>query len=155
VIVRTFDDTDVSRLREAGAAEVVAEVVEGSIMLATTTLMQLGVPLSRVLHRLRDAREERYQVMRGFFPGATDEDQADADQPRLRTLVVGDNAACVGKSLGSLNLAGMSVRVTAVRRTGSRDPNPAPDMEVLPGDVLVLLGTQEHLAQAEIRLLQG
>ena len=35
MIVRTFDDTDVERLKAAGAAEIVAEVVEGSLMLAT------------------------------------------------------------------------------------------------------------------------
>ncbi|MGZ5081697.1 MAG: cation:proton antiporter, partial [Usitatibacter sp.] len=56
VIVRTFDDTDVERLKRAGAAEIVAEVVEGSLMLATQTMMQLGVPLNRVLRRLREVR---------------------------------------------------------------------------------------------------
>src|SRR5205085_4326178 len=82
VIVRTFDDSDVGRLKEAGAAEIVAEVVEGSLMLATQTMMQLGIPLNRVLRRLREVRQERYQFMRGFFPGATDEELADGEQPR-------------------------------------------------------------------------
>ena len=158
VVVRTFDDTDVAQLRDAGAAEIVAEVVEGSLMLATQTLMQLGVPLNRVLRRLRDVRQERYQVLRGgFFPGATDEDavSSDAEQPRLRTVVVGASAAAVGKTLGALNLATMGIQVTAVRRTGTREVNPSPEELVREGDVLVLLGTQEHLAQAEIRILQG
>ncbi len=63
VIVRTFDDSDVGRLKEAGAAEIVAEVVEGSLMLATQTMMQLGLPLNRVLRRLREVRQERYQAL--------------------------------------------------------------------------------------------
>lgn len=156
VIVRTFDDTDVGRLKEAGAAEIVAEVVEGSLMLASQTMMQLGVPLNRVLRRLREVRQERYQLMRGgFFPGVTDEHASDAEQPRLRTIVIGKSAACTGKTLASLNLEALGVQVTAVRRTGSRDINPAADMRVRDGDVLVLLGTQENLAKAEIRLLQG
>jgi len=45
--------------RDAGAAEIVAEVVEGSLMLATQTMMQLGIPLNRVLRRLREVRSER------------------------------------------------------------------------------------------------
>ena len=157
VVVRTFDDSDVGRLRDAGAAEIVAEVVEGSLMLATQTLMQLGVPLNRVLRTLRDVRQQRYRVLRGgFFPGVTDVDAAsDAEQPRLRTVVVGASAASVGKSLAALNLDGMGVQVTAVRRTGTREVNPSPEERVREGDVLVLLGTQEHLAQAEIRILQG
>jgi CPA2 family monovalent cation:H+ antiporter-2 len=155
VVVRTFDDSDVARLRAAGAAEIVAEVVEGSLMLAAQTLLQLGMPLNRVLKHLREARQERYSLMRGYFHGATDEDAEDHEAPRLRTLVTGENAACVGRTLGALNLAGMDVEVTAIRRTGEREVNPSPDAIVKAGDVLVLLGTQENLAKAEMRLLQG
>ncbi len=155
VVVRTFDDSEVARLREAGAAEIVAEVVEGSLMLATQTMLQVGVPLNRVLRRLREVRQERYHLMGGFFPGATDAEASDAEQPRLRTLVAGASAACVGRTLGSINLPGIDVQVTAVRRTGAREINPSSEMRVQEGDVLVLLGTQENLAKAEIRLLQG
>ncbi len=155
VIVRTFDDTDVARLKEAGAAEIVAEVVEGSLMLATQTMMQLGIPLNRVLRRLREVRSERYEFMRGFFPGATDSEEGDHGEPRLRTLVIGPGAACVGKTLASLNLGAMQVQVSAIRRKGSRQVNPEADMRLQEGDVVVLLGTQSHLARAEIRLLQG
>jgi CPA2 family monovalent cation:H+ antiporter-2 len=155
VIVRTLDDSDVSRLKEAGAAEIVAEVVEGSLMLATQTMMQLGMPLNRVLRRLREVRQERYQFISGFFPGATDEDGAESEQPRLHSVLLGPDAASVGKRLDSLNLASMDVQVTAVRRKGARELNPAADMRLQAGDVLVLLGTQGHLAAAEIRLLQG
>jgi CPA2 family monovalent cation:H+ antiporter-2 len=155
VIVRTFDDTDVARIKAAGAAEVVAEVVEGSLMLATQTMMQLGVPLNRVVRRLREVRQERYRLTGSFFHGATDEHAEDEDQPRLRTIVIGTSAACVGMALGELDLTRIGVEVTAVRRTGSRDVHPSPDTEVQGGDVLVLLGTQQNLARAEIRLLQG
>ena len=154
VIVRTFDDNDVARLRAAGAAEVVAEVVEGSLMLATQTMMQLGLPLTRVLRRLREVRQERYSSLGGFFPGATDL-EADGDAPILRTIVLGPDAAAVGKTLAALNLSGMEVQVTAVRRKGAREINPAPETRLAAGDVLVLLGTQGRLARAEIRLLQG
>jgi monovalent cation:H+ antiporter-2, CPA2 family len=155
VIVRTFDDSDVARLKEAGAAEIVAEVVEGSLMLATQTMMQLGVPLNRVLRTLREVRQERYQLMGGFFRGVTDEQIADAEQPRLRTVFAAQGAACVGKTLGSLHLDSTGVTVTALRRPGTREVNPSPETLVHAGDVLVLLGTQEALAKAEMRLLQG
>ncbi len=156
VVVRTYDDSEVGRLREAGAAEIVAEVVEGSLMLATQTMLQLGLPLNRVLRRLREARQDRYQFMRGYFPGATDEaDDADHEQPRLKTIVVEGEAACVGRSLSELNLEAMGVRVTAIRRKATREVNPAPDTVLHDSDVVVLLGSQESLAKAEIRLLQG
>ena len=156
VIVRTFDDGDVARLRAAGAAEIVAEVIEGSLMLATQTMMQLGMPLNRVLRRLREVRQDRYRSLPGaFFPGVTDVDEPDADPARLRTIAVGESAAAVGKTLASLNLGGVDVQVTALRRTGHREVNPSPEERVRGGDVLVLLGTQENLGKAEIRILQG
>ena len=155
VIVRTFDDTDVERLKAAGAAEIVAEVIEGSLMLSTQTMMQLGIPFNRVLRRLRDVREERYRLTPGFFRGMTDTDADELDQPRLRTLVVGPDAPSVGRALGSLNLDAIGVQVTAVRRKGHREVEPGPETLLQAGDVLVLLGTQEKLARAEIRVLQG
>ena len=60
VIVRSHDDTEIDKLRDAGAAEVVPEAIEGSLMLASHALLMLGVPLRRVLHRVQDARGERY-----------------------------------------------------------------------------------------------
>jgi CPA2 family monovalent cation:H+ antiporter-2 len=154
VVVRTFDDSDVAQLRAAGAAEVVAEVVEGSLMLATQTMMQLGMPLNRVLRRLREVRQQRYSSLGGFFPGATDQ-ESDSEAPILRTIVIGPDAAAVGKTIASLNLPAMDVQITAVRRKGAREINPSPETRVAAGDVLVLLGTQERLARAEIRILQG
>ena len=155
VIVRTFDDSDVARIKGAGAAEVVAEVVEGSLMLATQTMMQLGVPLNRVLRRLREVRQERYRLTGSYFHGATDEQAEDADQPRLHTVVIGTSAACVGRTIGEIEPQKLGVEITAVRRTGSRDVNPSSDTAIKAGDVLVLLGTQSSLARAEMRLLQG
>ena len=39
VVVRTVDDSDIDRLKQAGAAEVVPEIMEGSLMLASHALM--------------------------------------------------------------------------------------------------------------------
>ena len=155
VIVRTFDDSDVARLKEAGAAEIVAEVVEGSLMLATQTMMQLGMPLKRVLRRLRDVRAERYSLVSGFFPGVTDAEESGNEQPRLHSVLLGPQAAAVGVRLASLNLEALGVRVASVRRKGSREANVSPDDRLAAGDVVVLQGPYSQLARAEIRLLQG
>ncbi len=72
VIVRTHDDADLDRLRAAGATEVVPEIVEGSLMLASHALVLLGVPVERVAERIAAARDSRYQMLSGFFHGADD-----------------------------------------------------------------------------------
>lgn len=156
VIVRTFDDSDVEKLRAAGAVEIVAEVVEGSLMLATQTMLQLGVPLPKVLARLRQVRGERYEFMGSFFPGVTDiTDDQEPQQPRLQSIELDEGAASIGKALVDLQLAEIGIRVSALRRRGVRDTHPPADLILQAQDVLVLTGTPEALANAEIRLLQG
>ena len=157
VIVRTIDDSDVEKLRDAGAAEVVADLMEASLMLASSTLMLVGVPLTRVLRRIRETRESRYELFRGFYRGMTDaaEGEDQALQPRLHSVLVTAGAQSIGKSMEDLDLEKSGVEVTAIRRRNVRTAAPSPEMRVEEGDVLVLLGTEAGVAAAEIRLLQG
>jgi CPA2 family monovalent cation:H+ antiporter-2 len=157
VVVRTMDDSDIDRLKEAGAAEVVAEVMEASLMLASSALMLLGVPITRVLRRIRETRERRYQLFRGFFRGVTDEAEGreEALQPRLHSVVLAPGSAAIGKSLSTLDLESRQVEVTAIRRRNVRTVTPAPDTELEEGDVVVLLGTEDAVAAAEMKLVQG
>ena len=155
VIVRTVDDSDIDKLMAAGATEVVPEVLEGSLMLATHSLLVLGVPLNRVLKRIRTIREERYSLFRGFFHGATDAaDAAENLQPRLHTVVLSERAFAAGRTLRELDLAGL-VEITGVRRRGARSAQPDLDWCFEAGDAVVLLGRPEDLAVAEGRLLGG
>ena len=157
VIVRTIDDSDVEKLRNAGAAEVVADLMEASLMLASSTLMLVGVPLTRVLRRIRETRERRYDLFRGFYRGMTDasEGEDQALQPRLHSVLVTAGAKSIGRRLLDLDLAKAGVEVTAVRRRNVRTAAPAPDMLIEEGDIVVLLGSEAGVAAAEIRLLQG
>jgi len=157
VVVRTLDDTDIDLLKEAGAAEVVAEIMEGSIMLASHALMHLGVPLNRVLDRMRKTREQRYSLFRGFYRGISDEEKESSErmQPRLQNVMIASGSAAIGKTLGELNLGSFLVEVPAVRRRNVRELLPNDETRLEVGDVLVLRGAQENLAAAEIKLLQG
>jgi CPA2 family monovalent cation:H+ antiporter-2 len=151
VLVRTRDDADIERLRAAGATEVVAEVMEASVMLASQTLMLAGVPLNRVLREMREMREQRYELFRGFFHGITDDE--DSDAPRLQTLQLPMVARAVGRTLAGCGLDGSGVVIKSVRR----GPGPAlgadPGLRLEAGDTLVLLGTPEQLAAAELTLI--
>ncbi len=155
VIVRTYDDTELDRLLKAGAAEVVPETLEGSLMLASHSLLLLGVPLNRVLARIRAVREERYSIFRGFFHGATDAaDAEDNLQPRLHSVLLTERSTAVGKSLAEIELDGR-VEINSVRRRGARTAAPEPGYRFEAGDVLVLLGKPGDLAFAERRLLRS
>lgn len=158
VIVRTRDDSDIDKLRAAGADEVVPEMLEGSLMLASQALMESGVSLPRILRRIRTVREERYGLFRGFFHGMDDVGNLDEEQvSRLQSVLLCEGAAAIGQSLQSLKLhEDMSVDIQSVRgHDRRRHFAPAGDFVLSEGDVLVLLGNAEQLARAEARILEG
>ncbi|MDK9724968.1 MAG: monovalent cation:proton antiporter-2 (CPA2) family protein [Sterolibacteriaceae bacterium MAG5] len=67
IIVRAADDTDMAKLKAAGATEVIPEVLEGSLMIAAETLIQIGVPVERAMTQARAVRARRYASLRDFY----------------------------------------------------------------------------------------
>ena len=157
VVVRTLDEKDFETLHAAGAAEVVPETLEASMMLASHALILVGVPINRVLKRIRQTRMARYRTMRGFFHGESDreEDVRDGEEPRLHSVPLAAGAYAIGRTLGELAIAGLGVEVTAVRRRNIRALEPSAETRFESGDVVVLLGAPEALAVVEERLLKG
>ncbi len=156
VVVRATDEADMERLVKAGAAEVVPEAFEGSIMLASHALALIGVPLNRVVRRIREIRNQRYSLMRGFFHGASDVgDGIEAHEARLHSVTVPAGAPTIGRALGELMLDEFGVSVPAVRRRGIRGLQPGVETRIEAGDVVVLLGLPAGLEAAEQRLLSG
>lgn len=154
VVVRTHDDADIEQLRAAGAAEVVPDVIEGALMLASQAMLELGVPLAKVLRGIRHARAERYQLMRGFFPGSSDDGEG-GDSQRLRSVLLPERARACGRTLEELGLHELEVVVRAVRRPGAPDIEPGPQLRLAHNDVVVLQGMPAQLARAENLLLGG
>jgi len=74
VIVRTQDDLYLEKLQAAGAAEVVPETIEGSLMLATHALSLVGVPMKRVIRMVQEQRNKRYSLLKDFDRGSEVED---------------------------------------------------------------------------------
>ncbi|HTY03138.1 MAG TPA: cation:proton antiporter [Rhodocyclaceae bacterium] len=157
VVVRAREQDDAAELIAAGAAEVVPEALESSVMLATHALAFLGVPLHRIIKRLRELREQQYGLLRGFFHGASDVgDRLDeADLPRLHSVVLAEGDYGVGRCIGELGLNERGVTVSALRRHGMRGTQPEDGTRLLAGDVVVLLGTAAAVMDGEARLLGG
>ena len=157
VVVRTTDDTHIEELKKAGAAEVVAEVTEGSVMLASQALLLSGVPLNRVIRRVQESRAGRYAAFSGYFRTVRDEedDAGESSQPRFSSVLLKEDSPAVGRRLGELGLAELGVEVNAVRRRNVHGAQPSEDMLLQSGDVLVLLGPPEALQAAESLLRMG
>jgi CPA2 family monovalent cation:H+ antiporter-2 len=146
VIVRARDEADIAALSAAGASEVVPEAFESGLMLASHTLVWVGVPLSRVMRRMSQVRGERYGLLQGLFVGR---DELDAGA-QLHSVTLEASSPAIGRTVGDLDLG---VEIRAIRRRGLKAKITAAEAGALQaGDVVVLLGAPEALAAAEERL---
>lgn len=157
ILVRTSDDSALERLQKAGATEVVPETFEAALMLGSHLFLLLNLPVSRILRRLQAVRNDRYHLLRAFFPGqdVNSVEESESFKERLHSVTLPLKAFAVGKTLGSMGLESINVTVTAVRRGGVRGSNPIPGMKLQAGDTLVLYGTPEDLVHAEGILVSG
>jgi CPA2 family monovalent cation:H+ antiporter-2 len=155
VIVRTVDDHDLEKLQAAGAAEVVPEAIEGSLMLASHALALVGVPMRRVIRVVQDQRDKRYNLLRGYFRGADDDTADEHDEERLSTVTLPLASQAAGMLLESLVLHRTGVRVVSLRRSDGKTLEPDGNTVLEGGDTLVLSGKPEALALAEERLLSA
>jgi CPA2 family monovalent cation:H+ antiporter-2 len=152
VVVRTIDDTDLEKLKTAGATEVVPEAIEGSLMLASHALALVGVPMRRVIRITRDARDKRYGLLRGYFHGTDDDTVDELDQARLVSVTLPLGSPHDGLALDQLALHAMGVAVVSLRRANGKGAT-VDGATLASGDTLVVSGTPAALALAEAKLL--
>jgi CPA2 family monovalent cation:H+ antiporter-2 len=157
VLVRTEDDSKLDQLQAAGATEVIPGTFETSLSLVAHVLLCLKVPAQEVLQTTEDIRHDRYSILRSVFRKRDSRllDGHHALRQQLRTVVLPPGASAVGRTIRELGMDDGKVRVNAVRRDGIVGRNPGPETQFREGDVVVLWGAPEDLAQAESRLLMG
>ncbi|WP_417346064.1 cation:proton antiporter [Ferrimonas sp.] len=149
-LVRTRDDATLEALELAGADQVIPESLEGSLMLVSQVLYQLGVPLPRILLRIERERRDRYRMLHGFF-GGTDPVQG---RELLHAVTLSDNAWAVGHFVVELPLNHWRVQLDGLKREGVALEF-VPTTRLQRGDVLLLMGTPHQVELAERALLEG
>ena len=154
ILVRTSSDDNLEALIEAGADEVIPETLEGSLMLVSHVMLLSGVPVKRIFGRVRRERKNHYNGLHGFYRGDSYK-QDEREVEYLHAVTLTDNAFAVGLHLNELDLPLRGVEVTALRREGKEYYNPEPDMELIPQDVLIVLGVPRRVERAERFLLEG
>ena len=157
IMVRIKRDYQLENLYKAGANQVVPELQEGSLMLISQVLHYAGVPMSRILKRVRAERKGRYDHLHGFYPGETTEISYGTEDKLefIHAVVLTNNATCLGKRLDELNLQRMRVKIRGLRRNGTEVTNPEGTATLEQGDVLIIAGKPRRVERAERYLLEG
>jgi CPA2 family monovalent cation:H+ antiporter-2 len=157
ILVRTKDDADLAKLQAAGATEVVPELIEGSLMMASHVLLMMGIPMRKVVRRITSAREARYSLLRGYFRGSADDDFGSNESWRLHSVTLLPESISIGKTLAELHLENEGVSVQAVRRKVAGSDYTklelTPELRLEANDILVLSGNSEATDLAESKLL--
>lgn len=157
VLVRTRKDHHLQELFDAGASQVVPEKQEGSLMLISQVLHYSGIPMSRILKRIRNERKQGYEHMHGFFPGETTELNYETSDKLefMHAIVMTEDAYAVGKSLAKLAIASKRVKLISIRRSGKEQESPQQDYIIESQDVMVISGKPRRVERIENYLLNG
>lgn len=156
VIVRTMDESGLEKIRAAGANEVVPEVLEGSLMLASHALVIFDVPLSRVIKKIREFRESKYEIFKGYFKGISDEKDDLINQHQLHSIEIKKKSFLNGKLLSDIPFEEYGISIHHLRRPNMlEDIEPRDDLRLNTGDILVVLGHFEEIRLFENYSLNG
>lgn len=128
VIVRTLDEHALEALQQAGAVAVVPEILEGSLVLASQTLLAAGTPAADVLEFIAQQRLQRYDLLRQHYdiPTAHTEPHTETQthghnlptepQVHTQTVILSDDSLWTDQTLGSLPTVPWRVQVINILR---------------------------------------
>tara|TARA_B100000767_G_scaffold275021_1_gene310075 strand:- start:2164 stop:4089 length:1926 start_codon:yes stop_codon:yes gene_type:complete len=158
VIVRTRDESSIQQLQDAGATDVVPEVLESSLMLASHALVLLDVPLARVIKKIRAFRNEKYKIFRGYFMGSSEasDDMQGQDQLQLHSIEVKNNFYLLNKYINEIPFDRFNTEIQHLRRPNMlEDIEARSDIKLKDGDVIVILGLPRDLTEFEKFTITG
>jgi K+:H+ antiporter len=157
ILVRTRNDDYLDQLQNAGANEVVPEILEGSLMLVSQVLSLTGVPFSRIFRRVQKERKAHYNHLHGFYQGEnTDLGPNAIDRIEFaHAVLLTEDAYAIGHSIASLNLADRRVNIVVLRRDEKEIEQPAETLILQAQDTLVLRGKPRRVERAERFLQRG
>ncbi|MDC0127744.1 cation:proton antiporter [Methylophilaceae bacterium] len=152
IIVRTRDESSIQQLQDAGATDVVPEVLESSLMLASHALVILDIPLARVIKKIRAFRNERYKIFRGYFMGSSEagDDLQGQDQLQLHSIEIKNNFYLLNKQISEIPFDNFNIEIQHLRRPNMlEDIEARLDIRLQGGDVIVILGLPKDLIEFE------
>lgn len=158
ILARTHYVAEIDALKESGADIVIPAEFEVSIEIFSQVLKEFHVPDNILRAQIAAARAGGYSVLRGvpYDRAAHLKDLMEVfSTSATETFYVHEGTPAAHTNVGALGLRkATGVSIIAIVRAGSPSVNPMPDAEILPGDVLVLVGSHPQLDSARA-LLEG
>lgn len=154
ILVRTRYVSEVEKLRQLGANEVIPEEFETSLEIVTRLMRVLSVPGNLVAAQLRVLRDEGYRMLRDPALRAAEGRRLSAilTAGTSQTFLVLPDSAAEGRTLEELRIVDDHIAVPAMIHDG-KPLSPVPeDQPLQAGDTLFLVGAHEDLMRVVDRL---
>lgn len=158
IIARTRLVAEVAELTRLGADEAIPEEFETSIAIVTRVLRRYHVPGNVIRLQEGALRQEGYAFLRGG--GDVSRELTHSIERMIAgavtdTFFLESGSPAVGRTLAQLDLRGRTgALVIAIVRDGKPRISPEPDLELVAGDILVLVGDHQAL-EAAFRILEA
>lgn len=150
MIARTRYLQEMSALHELGADEVVPQEFETSVEIFVRVLKKYLIPKDIIEKFIAEVRSDGYEMFRtpSREPSSFHDLRLNIPEIEISTLRIEDGAPAAERTLAGIELRKKyGVTLLAVRRKMETISNPHADMRLYAGDVLILLGTPEKLAE--------
>lgn len=112
IFVRAVDDSNLEKLQNLGATEVIPASLEASLMLASHLMLFLGIPISRIVNQIDHIRRTRYQL----FHEVISTKEGIEEFPIGCVIKITSNMHASGKSIEELNLHQYKIYITKIER---------------------------------------
>lgn len=156
IIVRTYDDSPMESLEQAGATEVLPENLEATLMITERVLHRLGTSAHEIMQITESIRAEDYRPLQSFFHGEQHKNRnLPMSESFLHTVILEEGNFAINKAIADLNLAPFGIIVKSIRRGGIRGNMPTPDTVLKSQDILILEGEHERFKKAEAVIRRG
>lgn len=155
IIVRSERSEQVPAYKNLGADEVFSDDREMGLVLATQTLLTLGMPFMQVFDIVQKIRRDRYSMLDDLFSGQNNENEAQT--VHRDSILLLDGAYTITNPTKALEipLHLFKTVLLGIRRNGVRINQPDSQMLLQAGDVLIVVGTPANINALEKWLLEG
>ena len=164
ILVRTLVDSSLQAFEDAGATEIVPEILEGSIMLASHLLFALGVSTNKIVNQIKRNHITRYEMLRHLYKGQEEIywlEEEEHNRRSLQTIIIPEQSVATNQTIEQFfpPLAedidpNSTYTLKSIIRKGKRYENPLPNTTLLEQDVLVVLATAEEKTILEQQILK-
>lgn len=149
LIARTRYLNEIETLARLGADEVIPEEFETSVEIFTRVLRYYLIPEAEINQIVHEVRSDNYEIFRTKnSESALQRIESDLSHMHMTTLKVAADASVIGRSLAATKLrSDHGVTVLLIKRDGASITNPDAKTVFMPGDVVVLVGEDQHLEE--------